>query len=244
MLDQGKESDTLRKIKQSQISASWVSQIPWVYHIHEFLKPVIGNRLAATARNTALRDFTLGHVKERQNRSKRGQGHSDILSKFFEIHEAKPDEFEEADVVSMAATNVVAGSDTTALALRAMFYYLLKDPTSSLKKLIEEVDSFYDNAFPGGIFPFDVVNRMPYLQACMYEALRLHPAIGQTLPRVVPTEGLSYGKYFVPRGVSTNQAPLLSHVEAQRHTLDKTGTRQWVIFPFFGPLLTVKPSPR
>jgi cytochrome P450 len=43
---------------------------------------------------------------------------------------------------------------------------------------------------------------MRYLQACIKESLRLHPAVGFSLPRVVPEGGYKIGKTFVPAGVS------------------------------------------
>jgi hypothetical protein len=40
---------------------------------------------------------------------------------------------------------------------------------------------------------------MPYLQACIKEALRLHPAVGMPLERVVPEGGMSVaGNWFQP----------------------------------------------
>ena len=88
---------------------SWAKGRPFLTRAASNL-PLDGrrSRLAVTARNAALRDFTLGHVKARQDRGKHGQGHNDLLSKLFEIHEAKSDEFDETDVVSMAATYAVA----------------------------------------------------------------------------------------------------------------------------------------
>lgn len=43
---------------------------------------------------------------------------------------------------------------------------------------------------------------MPYLQACIKEGLRMHPATGLPLARVVPNGGTTIcGRYF-PEGVS------------------------------------------
>ena len=40
-------------------------------------------------------------------------------------------------------------------------------------------------------------NQMPYLQACMKEAMRLHPAVGMLLERFVPEGGVTIaGKYL------------------------------------------------
>ena len=44
---------------------------------------------------------------------------------------------------------------------------------------------------------------MLYLQAVMYEAMRLYPAVGMSLPRTTPSEGLLVGDKFIPGGVRT-----------------------------------------
>lgn len=45
---------------------------------------------------------------------------------------------------------------------------------------------------------------MPYLQACIKESLRLHPATGLPLARVVPEGGATISETFFPAGVSGN----------------------------------------
>lgn len=197
-MEAGHETDTLKAIKSSMKSNSWVSQIPIVYRLHELLKPIFGNNLAATARNGSIRQFTATHVQARQTR---GSHVKDIYQRLLEIHHAKPDQFGLDDVVSMAATNVFAGSDTTAVSLRAIIYFLLKYPECK-RRLVEEVDEVFGSTESlDDIVPFDISMKMPYLQAVIYEALRLHPVVGQTLPRVVPRDGLQSGKYFIPQGV-------------------------------------------
>jgi cytochrome P450 len=58
----------------------------------------------------------------------------------------------------------VAGSDTTATTLTAMWYYLLLNPTK-FDRLQKEVDTY----FPPGEEPVDFTRmvNMPYLNACM-----------------------------------------------------------------------------
>ena len=47
--------------------------------------------------------------------------------------------------------------------------------------------------------PWDIAHKLPYLDSCIKEALRMTPAIGIPLERVAPAEGLELcGKYFKP----------------------------------------------
>ena len=50
--------------------------------------------------------------------------------------------------------------------------------------------------------PFKDTQSMPYLQACIKESLRLHPATGLPLARVVPDGGATISGTFFPAGVS------------------------------------------
>jgi cytochrome P450 len=70
---------------------------------------------------------------------------------------------------------------------------------------------------------------MPYLQACIYEALRMHPAVGMSLPRVVPADGFEIEGVFLPGGVS-NMSSLSSIVSSYSQALQTIiGANPWVI---------------
>lgn len=92
-----------------------------------------------------------------------------------------------------------AGSDTTAISLRSMFYYLCKNKRC-YEKLREEIDNMDKEGSLSSPITFGEASRMPYLQACMKEAMRLHPAVGQMLERVVPEEGAQFGQHWLPPG--------------------------------------------
>ena len=108
----------------------------------------------------------------------------------------------------MATSNIFAGSDTTAISLRAVIYHLLKRPESKMR-LIDEIDNMKREGRLTDPVTFDQAEAMPYLQACMYEALRCHPAVGMSLPRVTPSGGIHIDGHHVPEGVS-NQNLLCS----------------------------------
>lgn len=138
--------------------------------------------------------------KEVQARKDRGSDRKDILSKLFAVHDAKPNELDSTGVVSMATSNIFAGSDTTAISTRAIIYYLLKYP-ESLQRLMEEIESFRSQGRLSEPVSFAEAESMPYLQAVMYEALRCHPAVGMTLPRVVPEGGVTIDGVYIPAKV-------------------------------------------
>lgn len=203
----GEEVESLKIIKRAARSSCWVGQVPWVYRIHEIFSPVIGNHLALNARSGYIRDFTM---QQAQSRLARGSDHRDMLSKLMETSAKKPTEVDHMVVISMAASNVFAGSDTTAIALRSIFYHLLKNPRC-MERLLEEIDDVVGTMDVASPVTFNQANNMPYLQAVMNEALRIHPVVGQSLPRVVPEGGLQVESHWLPQGVKSRAAVLGTH---------------------------------
>lgn len=126
--------------------------------------------------------------------------HGDLLSMFLKAQADHPDFFNDKRVLIMAVSMAFAGSETTAISLAAVFYYLLENP-GCYRKLMEELDvAISDRSLedrPSGLVTWAESQRLPYLDACIKEAFRLHPAAGLPLERVVPSGGAEIsGKYF------------------------------------------------
>lgn len=198
LMEIGEVNESLKIIHRAARSTSWVGQVPWLYRLHQSLSPLIGNHLALNARSGYIRDFTM---QQAQSRIQRGSDHRDMLGKLIEVHEQKPAEVDDTVVISMAASNVFAGSDTTSIALRTVFYHLLKNP-ECLQRLLGEIDRVVGRGDLDKPVTFEQANNMPYLQAIMNEALRIHAIIGQSLPRIVPEGGLQVEGHTLPAGVS------------------------------------------
>ena len=113
-------------------------------------------------------------------------GHTDMLQTILDLHEANPNAFPETAILGVMLANWNAGSDTTAITLRAIVYFVLRTP-GVLALLKRELDSA-NLCVP---VTWKDSQQLPYLDACIKEAMRLHPAVGFGLERVVPEEGLS-----------------------------------------------------
>ncbi|ETS74389.1 hypothetical protein PFICI_14255 [Pestalotiopsis fici W106-1] len=89
------------------------------------------------------------------------------------------------EVQANASVLVIAGSETTATLLSGVTFLLLVNP-DALKTLTNEVrDAFQAE----GEISHETVTKLPYLMACLNEALRLYPPVPLGLPRVVPQGG-------------------------------------------------------
>jgi cytochrome P450 len=205
-LDSGEDDGSMATIKNALHCAAWIGQVPALYWIHDYLTPVFGNHLAITARHGSLRQFALREVEARKQR---GGDQKDLLSKLFEVQKEKP-EYDYMGVVSMATSNIFAGSDTTAISTRAIIYHLLKNPDCR-RKLVEEIDQRRREGTLSDPVQLAEADQMPYLQACMWEALRLHPAVGMSLPRVVPPGGTEIDGTTIPAGTVIGVNPWVVH---------------------------------
>lgn len=130
----------------------------------------------------------------------------DFLTKFLSRHEADPEEFTLAHAVAGCTSNIVAGADTTGVSLSAILYNLLRRP-ETFRKLREEVDR-HSGEKGAGYVTFKDSQDMEYLQAVIKEALRMHPATGLPLERVVPAGGATISGSFFPQGVSRDDSDL------------------------------------
>lgn len=206
-MDAAADDGSFGQIEGALKSAAWVGQVPGLYWIHDFLTPYIGNHLSITARHGSLRNFAIKEIAGRQDR---GGDHKDILSKLRATQNEKPAEMNENAVASMATSNIFAGSDTTAISTRAIIYYLLKYPQCK-QRLVEEIDGLRNQGKLSDPVKLGEADKMPYLQAVMYEALRLHPAVGMSLPRDVPEGGATIAGTYLPAGCVVGANPWVIH---------------------------------
>ena len=127
----------------------------------------------------------------------------DLLSIFLKAKADRPEFFHDGRVLTMAVSMAFAGSETTAISLAAVFYYLLKNPPS-YEKLMTELDTAIEDGImedrPSGVVTWTESQKMPYLDACIKETFRLHPAVGLPLERVVPPQGAEICGELVPGG--------------------------------------------
>jgi cytochrome P450 len=112
------------------------------------------------------------------------------------------------ELVSETVLQIIAGSDTTASALRGIMLYLLSHPRV-YSKLQAEIDATARMGYPG-VIPDSELRKLPYLQAVIKEGLRIHPPITDSVPKRVPDGGDTVvvdGKsVFLPGGTHISYA--------------------------------------
>lgn len=102
------------------------------------------------------------------------------------------------ELIANAEILIIGGSETTASLLSGVTYLLLMNPTAH-QKLKEEVRTVFQSQEDIDLIS---VNKLPYMLACLDEAMRMYPPIANGLPRVCPEGGAKVLGEYVPANVS------------------------------------------
>ncbi|KAJ5625764.1 hypothetical protein N7510_002073 [Penicillium lagena] len=193
-----------------------IGQMPWLDYV--FIKNPLrqfiqGGSTGAVARFArAQLDERLRQTEETEDKSAPPL-HRDFLSRFLEAKKTNPDIVTDNQIFSYTISNMNAGSDTTAISLRAILYYTLKSTQITGKLYQELTDAYKENRISLPVSWKQSQEQLPYLDAVIKEALRLHPAVGLLLERIVPAGGLQlpHGGPYLPAGTIVGANPWIIH---------------------------------
>ena len=205
-LEKGTDVDGMMKAIEGMLTyAALCGQVP------EYHKVLLGNPLF-TALMPAMETwnqvllFTLKAINGRASIKRDGElinadvGGRDMLSRWAYVKSSDTDKMSTRDIVVHLSTNVFAGSDTTAIALRAIIYFLCRNP-SAMTKVVEEIDNADRQGKLSQPISFkETSNSLPYMGAVVKEAMRLHPSVGFLMERHTPRGGATICGENIPGG--------------------------------------------
>ncbi|RAK98280.1 cytochrome P450 [Aspergillus ibericus CBS 121593] len=215
-LEQGHDVEgIIASLEKTLDYAGKIGQMPWLDNVlqkNPLWQLIRGGSTGAIAR--FARDRMHERLSQSDSRPNTPRRQKDFLTRFLEAKTTHPNIVDDTRVFAYTVSNVNAGSDTTAISLRAVLYYTLKN-REVWGKLREELRS----ALQAGTITVPVSwkqsQELPYLDAVIKEALRLHPAVGLLLERVVPAEGLQLPNGpFLPAGTIVGVNPWIIHRHA------------------------------
>ncbi|KAI9841181.1 MAG: hypothetical protein M1837_000969 [Sclerophora amabilis] len=180
-------SDVENMIAAIDMVLQYVSVIGQVPKLHYFLlgNPLLPKLVPGFEDANQILGFSLKMCRERlQNPVER----KDILTRLFETHKASPEKLSFREIVAITTTNIIAGSDTTAITLRAVLYHLCRNHEIYEKLRAEIAEAEAANQLSSPV-TYNEAAKLPYLSAIMNEAMRIHPSTGFILERLVPAGG-------------------------------------------------------
>ncbi|OAG37657.1 hypothetical protein AYO21_08141 [Fonsecaea monophora] len=149
--------------------------------------------------------FTLNRISDRVAcRTNEGQRERDFLERCFEAQAKYPEAVTDRMIMLYNFDNIAAGSDTTALALTAVMYYLLKNP-ETLQKAVEELDCAGKE--PASRKQYASPTSPESSQRLVLTITGMHPPIGLILERYVPSGGTFLEGHYFPEGTTVGVNP-------------------------------------
>ncbi|KAK4216726.1 Pisatin demethylase [Rhypophila decipiens] len=111
---------------------------------------------------------------------------------------------------------IVAGSETSASAMRIIMLSLLSSPVTycKLKQVVKQ--AVREGKASSPVITKEECSAIPHLRAVIYEGLRMRPPAPCQFPKVVPSQGETVqGKFFLPGGTNVGMnLPALLRQEA------------------------------
>ncbi|KAH7322542.1 cytochrome P450 [Stachybotrys elegans] len=204
-----------------------VGQIPWVDYL--WVKNPIVSRLRPASWSPMVA-FAVKQQNEREAKMAAGEpvNSKDFLSRFLAAMEKDPS-IPKWALTAWTSSNVLAGSDTTAIFLRTLFKNLGEHP-QTLQKLRAEIDAARARGELSRIVTWKESRRLPYLEACIQEAGRIHPPFGLNLERVVPAGGIEISGEHIPEGTIVGMNAWVVHRDRQVFgaDADKWRPERWI----------------
>lgn len=230
LLDSGVDkSNILQAIEGRFFYGTFVGFFPYLHSFLLRLMPKTGgyaymlrfSKQQMQAREKALRD-----PKDTYR-----DGPPDSVSKLLRAHEVDPEKMSKEDILILATTNIGAGADSTSITLSTAMYHLLKNP-STYNRLQSEIDNAAKLGKISDPITFKEAQELPYLQAVIKEALRIHPAVGLPLQRIVPPEGATLVGHRFPAGTTVGIDGWVAHRNKSVYGADADSWRpeRWLEF--------------
>lgn len=209
-LDEGKDvAGTMKALDKAMVYGTLIGIYHWFHpFMYKVMEKIPGS--GAAARNYIMK-FAQGRVAQREvqravwrkeGRGVEGQEDAprDFLDRIMDMRDEGTKDVTNYHIFMLGLSNIIAGSDTTAISLSSVLYHLIRCP-DALDRLRQEIQAMKElGKSRKGLVEFKTSQEMEYLQACIKEALRLHPAVGLPLWRVVPEGGAEICGRFFPAG--------------------------------------------
>ncbi|TVY75669.1 Cytochrome P450 monooxygenase [Lachnellula suecica] len=183
--------DYIKTVEETLPAAQMVTVLPWINWV---LQMRLVKRFLPSEKDPIGFGKLMGITKEMvgQRFGQRSEGFGeDILGSFIR-HGLSQEEVESETILQ-----IIAGSDTTAVAIRIICLYLITTP-----RVLERFRAEYSNASISSPIQDIEARNLPYLQAIIKEGLRIWPPVVGLMAKEVPAGGDIVNGLFVPGGTS------------------------------------------
>jgi cytochrome P450 len=135
----------------------------------------------------------------------------DALAHWMQAMEKHPGTVNKRDLQANVMSAVAGGNDTVSCALQAFVYFMNRHPDAWSRARDEMDEARGKGRCQDPVVSFADAQQLPFLQACIKEALRVFSPVPMGLPREVGEGGLSIGDRFFPQGTVLSIHPWVIH---------------------------------
>ncbi|RFU28115.1 hypothetical protein B7463_g8227, partial [Scytalidium lignicola] len=211
MLDSGIEDEHISLINNQMEFGSTIGMIPSLIPMTKLTWLPIPWLKRIQAGRERLKELTRSRVERRKEKL---SDRKDLLGRLIEAKDPVTGEMlDPIDLRTEAFSSIVAGSDSTSSALGYTFYHILSHP-SVQKTVVEEIRAAFPDKVVGSedsMPKYSELGKLPYLQACIKESLRLTPPATIHLPRSVPAGGKMIAGVYYPAKTTVGISALPIH---------------------------------
>jgi len=154
--------------------------------------------------------WTFEILKSRRVTPKDPKDEKDLMDHFMGMKEPHGTPASDSSVLVELGNIIAAGADTTSIGIRTVLIQLLMHPEDYVR-VQDEVDALYQSGTASsgrhGI-SYLAAEKLTYLNACIKEALRLHPSILWQLPREAPAAGVEIAGHYIPPSATISMSPV------------------------------------
>ncbi|KAJ5158309.1 Cytochrome P450 [Penicillium coprophilum] len=186
----GKPHYMMQYLHDSNVSTGIMIRAVWIIMVFRTI-PII---------NRGLQQFLDFSEMAMEKRLKRTDQPRDVFAWLWNEFSAKSPQTTEArrNLIADASLSVFAGSDTVAITMTGILYYLMRYPDYQ-KRLQDEFDEARES---NEGFDVQDLAKLPLFNGIINESLRLHYAGPSGFPRITPPEGIRVGETFIPGNVN------------------------------------------
>ncbi|CAK3813169.1 cytochrome P450 [Lecanosticta acicola] len=154
-----------------------------IHQCHKFwpLAPLLASLMPSSVQKAKAQhnEASLDRVRRRMGQDDGDR--TDFMHHF--VRQAQRDNLSKDIIEAQASVVILAGSETSGVGLTSTVFQVLSHPTV-YRRLCEEICTLFPTV--ADVTLLDTLNKLPFLHAVIWEALRIHAPLANGFTRVVP----------------------------------------------------------